>query len=141
MKNSLSARLTYRIMGVVLVMMAVIAGVVYVTVREYMLDEAKERYRNMLLNSHEELRRHLSDVYTAAKNNVHDIERDIDYPDKMFEHVGRIISNNKYVHGCTMLFKPGDVSGKGVPAALVMAMARSAFRLLAENESEPNRIY
>ena len=107
MKNSLSARLTYRIMGVLLVMMAVIAGVVYVTVKEYMLNEAKERYRNMLLNSHEELRRHLSDVYMATKNNVHDIERDIDDSGKMFEHVGRIIRNNKQVYGCAMLFKPG----------------------------------
>lgn len=107
MKNSLSARLTYRIMAVVLAMMAVIAGVVYVTVREYMLNEAKERYRNMLLNSHEELRRHLSDVYMATKNNVHDIERDIDDSSKMFEHVGRIIRNNKQVYGCAMLFKPG----------------------------------
>ena len=59
MQSSLSKRLTYRIMAVVLVMMAVIAGVVYNMVKEYMLDEAKERYKNMLLSSHEELRRHL----------------------------------------------------------------------------------
>ena len=107
MKNSLSARLTYRIMGVLLVMMAVIAGVVYVTVKEYMLNEAKERYRNMLLNSHEELRRHLSDVLMTIVNNVHDIERDIDYPDKMFEHVERIVRNNRQVDGCAILFKSG----------------------------------
>ena len=39
-----------------------------------------------------------------------------------------------------LYFCIGDVSGKGVPAALVMATARSAFRLLAESESEPVRI-
>lgn len=44
MRNSLSSRLTYRIMAVVLVMMVIIAGVVYFSVREYMLEEAKERY-------------------------------------------------------------------------------------------------
>jgi hypothetical protein len=49
MQKSLSARLTYRIMAVVLVMMAVITGVVYFMVREYMLDEAEERYLGFLL--------------------------------------------------------------------------------------------
>ena len=34
----------------------------------------------------------------------------------------------------------GDVSGKGVPAALVMAVARSTFRMLSEHESSPDRI-
>ena len=38
MKKTLSARLTYRIMAVVLVMMSIIASVVYFTVRQYMLD-------------------------------------------------------------------------------------------------------
>ena len=38
MQKSLSARLTYRIMAVVLVMMVAITGVVYFTVRKYMLD-------------------------------------------------------------------------------------------------------
>ena len=89
MRNSLSSRLTYRIMAVVLVMMVIIAGVVYFSVREYMLEEAKERYYGILLKSHEEIRRRLSDVYVATTNNVHDIERDIDNPDKMFGHMER----------------------------------------------------
>ena len=38
--KSISKRLTLRIMMVVLTMMAVIAGVVYFTVSEYMDDEA-----------------------------------------------------------------------------------------------------
>ena len=62
MQSSLSARLTYRIMAVVLVMMVVIAGVVYFTVREYMLDEAEERYLGFLLENHQEIRRKLSCV-------------------------------------------------------------------------------
>lgn len=52
MKDSLSARLTYRIMAVVLVMMAIIAGVVYFTIRRYMLAEAEERYLGFLLENH-----------------------------------------------------------------------------------------
>ncbi len=120
MQNSLSARLTYRIMAVVLVMMVVIAGVVYFTVREYMLDEAEERYLGFLLENHQEIRRRLSDVHVAAKNNVHDIERDIDNPDKMFDHMQRIIRQNRSIVCCALLFKHDYYPSKGrvfVPCA------------------------
>ncbi len=39
-----------------------------------------------------------------------------------------------------LFFCIGDVSGKGVAAALVMAMARSSFRILIARESLPERI-
>lgn len=39
-----------------------------------------------------------------------------------------------------LFFCIGDVSGKGVPAALVMAMAQSVFRMLVARESSPERI-
>lgn len=39
-----------------------------------------------------------------------------------------------------LFFCVGDVSGKGVPAAMVMAMAQSVFRLLVARESSPERI-
>ena len=34
----------------------------------------------------------------------------------------------------------GDVSGKGVPAALFMTLARNAFRMVARSESSPARV-
>ncbi len=39
-----------------------------------------------------------------------------------------------------LFFCIGDVSGKGVPASLVMAVARSLFRTLSVNEPHPERI-
>ena len=120
MQYSLSARLTYRIMAVVLVMMAIIAGVVYFTVRKYMLDEANERYLGFLLENHQEIRRRLSDVHVAAENNVHDIERDIDNPDKMFDHMERIVGQNPAISCCALLFKQDYYPTKGrvfVPCA------------------------
>ena len=39
-----------------------------------------------------------------------------------------------------LFFCIGDVSGKGVPAALVMAMVISAFRMMSERESAPEII-
>ena len=105
-KISLSKRLTYRIMAVVLVLMVIMAGVVQLTVRKYMLNEAKERYQNVLIEYLEGLRRRLSDVYVAAENNVHDIESDLDNPDKLFAHVERIVKKNKNIICCGLLFEP-----------------------------------
>ena len=39
-----------------------------------------------------------------------------------------------------LFFCIGDVSGKGVPAALVMAVTRAQFRTIATHETVPNRI-
>ena len=39
-----------------------------------------------------------------------------------------------------LYFCIGDVSGKGVPASLVMAVVHSHFRVLCQRESSPNRI-
>ena len=60
MASSLAKRLTYRITAVVLVMMAVIAGFTYFTVKKYMLQEAQERYEGVLLRDHEEFHWHES---------------------------------------------------------------------------------
>ncbi len=39
-----------------------------------------------------------------------------------------------------LFFCIGDVSGKGIPAALVMAVTRAQFRTVSMHESQPNRI-
>lgn len=70
MTNSLSARLTYRIMAVVLAMMAIIAGVLHVTVKEYMRNEARERYLNILLENNQELRRRTEVAREIMEGNI-----------------------------------------------------------------------
>jgi sigma-B regulation protein RsbU (phosphoserine phosphatase) len=77
-----------------------------------MLDEAQERYVGILLRMQEEIRRRLSDIYVAAKNNVHDIERDIDNPDMMYEHMERIVRMNPGVKSSTIMFLPDYYPGK-----------------------------
>jgi sigma-B regulation protein RsbU (phosphoserine phosphatase) len=99
-------------MAVVLVMMAVITGLVHYSVREYMFKEAQERYTGILQTTFEEFRRRLSDVYVSAMNNVHDIERDIDKPDLMYDHVKRVVSLNKGVESSAILFLPDYYPGK-----------------------------
>ncbi len=44
------------------------------------------------------------------------------------------------IHGELLYFTIGDVSGKGVPAALIMAITRSRFRIFCEQDSSPAEI-
>ena len=112
MTNPLAKRLTIRIMAVVLVMMGVITGAVYYSVREYMLEEAQERYAGVLLRNLEELRRRLSDVYVATHNNLHFIEQDVENPEKVTEHLRRMVSNNKSMVTCGVLYEPNHFTNK-----------------------------
>jgi sigma-B regulation protein RsbU (phosphoserine phosphatase) len=111
--KSISNRLTLRIMIVVLAMMAVIAGVVYFTVGEYMDDEAERRFQIVVIRAHREILCRLSDVQTATTNNVHEIERDIDDPNKLSDHLGRIVRQNPGIVSCGLLFVPDYYPEKG----------------------------
>ncbi len=113
MQSSLSARLTYRIMAVVLVMMAIITGVVYFTVRESMLVEAQGRYLNVLRKIQGEQRRMTTLVDMGTMNNAHDIEEDLDHPEKMLDHVERIVNLSDNIACCYLLFEPYYYPDKG----------------------------
>ena len=45
-----------------------------------------------------------------------------------------------YIRDDKLFFCVGDVSGKGVPASLVMAVTRALFRTISAHESQPERI-
>ena len=111
--KSFSQRLTLRIMMVVLAMMSAIAGVVYFAVGEYMDDEAEMRFQIVVMRAHREIQRRLSDVYVATNNNVHEIERDIDDPDKLYAHLERIVKENPWIVSCGLLFVPDYYPEKG----------------------------
>ena len=109
----ISQRLTLRIMMVVLAMMAVIASIVYFTVSKYMEDEAMQRFQIVVMRAHREIQRRLSDVYVANLNSVHEIERDIDDPDKLSDHLERIVKLNAGIVSCGLLFEPDYYPEKG----------------------------
>lgn len=113
MRNSLSARLTYRIMAVVLVMMVIITSVVYFTVREFMLNEAKERYLNVLRKIQVDSRRVTTMVDMVTLNNVHDVEEDLHEPKKLFEHMERIVRLSDDISCCYIVFEPNYYPAKG----------------------------
>ena len=45
-----------------------------------------------------------------------------------------------YIRDNKLIFCIGDVSGKGVPAALLMAIAHSLFRTISDHSDQPDRI-
>ena len=47
---------------------------------------------------------------------------------------------DSYIRDGKLFFCIGDVSGKGIPASLVMAMARAVFRSLSSHEDSPKKI-
>ena len=98
---------------VVLTMMAVIAGVVYLTVSEYMDDEAEMRFQIVVTRAYREVQRRMSEVFVANVNNVHEIERDIDDPDRLYDHLERIVRQNPYIVSCGLLFVPDYYPEKG----------------------------
>ena len=100
-------------MMVVLATMAVIASVVYLTVGKYMEDEAMQRFQIVVMREYREIQRKLSDVYVANVNSVHEIERDIDDPDKLCDHLERIVRLNPGIVSCGLLFEPDYFPEKG----------------------------
>ena len=100
-------------MMVVLAMMAVIASIVYFTVGEYMEDEAMQRFQIVVMRAHREIQRRLSDVYVANINSLHEIERDVDDPDKLPDHLDRIVRLNPGIVSCGLLFVPDYYPEKG----------------------------
>ena len=103
-KIALANRLSLRIMLVVMVMAIFIMAVVYPITRDSMVKEAESRYESVILNENEKIRGVLSDVYVAAINNVAVIESDIDNPDKLQAHLERMVSLNKYMSSCRLIF-------------------------------------
>lgn len=112
-KKALANRLSLRIMLIVMVMTIVIMAIVYVITKDSMAQEAESRYENIVLNENEKIRGVLSDVYVAAINNVTIIEQDINNPDKLQAHLERMVSLNKYMSSCRLIFEPDFYPQKG----------------------------
>ena len=94
-------------------MMAIITGVVYFRVRESMLVEAQARYLGILRQIQADSRRVTTLVDMATLNNAHDIEEDLDHPEKMLDHVERIVKLSDNITCCYLLFEPYYYPGKG----------------------------
>ena len=100
-------------MMVLIVMSAIIMAVVYYLTRDSMAREAESRYDGVVLHANEKIRGLLSDVYVAAINNIDDIERDLNNPDKLEAQLERMVSQNMYMSSCRLIFEPDFYPERG----------------------------
>jgi len=116
-KRTYANRLSLRIMVVLLVMFTAIMAIIYAITRDSMAREAESRYESIILHANEKIRGVLSDVYVGTINNINDIERDIDDPDKLEAHLERMVTQNMYMSSCRLIFERTSVTdtGRGIP--------------------------
>ena len=125
-------------MAVVLLMMAVITGVVFFAVRTYMLNEARDRYQGLLLENHQEMRRRLSDVVVAVKNNLDDIENEIDQPEKLMHRLERVLQVNPTIITCGVLYQPGHFPDRKQCLELIATHDSAGAMRLSSIENDYN---
>ena len=112
-KRSFANRLSLRIMAVLIVVSTIIMIAVYLITKDSMAHEAEVRYEGIILHTNEKIRGVLSDVYVAAINNVTVIERDLNDPDLLQQHLERMVSQNQYMSSCRLIFEPDFYPQKG----------------------------
>ena len=112
-KLTLTNRLSFMIMGILIVMSAIIMSIVYVITKDSMAREVESRYEGIILHSNEKIRGVLSDVYVAAINNINVIERDVNDPDLLQKHLERMVAQNMYMSSCRLIFEPDFFPQKG----------------------------
>jgi sigma-B regulation protein RsbU (phosphoserine phosphatase) len=112
-KMTFANRLSLRIMAVLIVISAIIMAVVYLITKDSMARESEARYESIILHTNEKIRGVLSDVYVGAINNVNVIERDLNDPDMLQKHLERMVTMNKYMSSCRLIFEPDFFPQKG----------------------------
>jgi len=100
-------------MAVLIVISAIIMAVVYLITKDSMARESEARYESIILHTNEKIRGVLSDVYVGAINNVNVIERDLNDPDMLQKHLERMVTMNKYMSSCRLIFEPDFFPQKG----------------------------
>ncbi len=100
-------------MAVLIVIFTIIMIVVYLITKDSMAHEAEARYESIVLHTNEKIRGVLSDVYVGAINNVNVIERDLNDPDLLQQHLERMVTQNQYMSSCRLIFEPDFFPQKG----------------------------
>lgn len=112
-KLTLANRLSMMVMAVLIVLSTIIMMLVFLITRESMARESQSLYEGVILHANEKIRGVLSDVYVAAINNVSDIERDVNDPDKLQARLEEMVRLNMYMSSCRLIFEPDFYPERG----------------------------
>lgn len=100
-------------MVVLIIISAIVMAIIYAITKDSMAREAESRYEGIIMHANEKICGVLSDVYVGTINNIVDIERDLDNPDKLQAHLERMVDQNMYMSSCRLIFEPDVYPQKG----------------------------
>ena len=99
-----AGRITKWVMIFLATLMAVLIFVIYLLTQNVMSEGETNRYLSDLRGTNEYVRRTLSDVYVATRNNQQSIEMLLDRPDEIIDVVERIVENNPNIRSLGVSF-------------------------------------
>ena len=115
--RSLEGRLTLWVTGTILAIFAAITLFIYLVTGTGIYIEADGRYQGVIDNNNARIDATLNAVEVAVANNVPFVEAEIGNPDKMYDAVRRILTQNPNIVGSAVAFEPNFYPQKGVQFA------------------------
>ena len=112
-KRSFASRISFQIILTTTIVMIVLAAVVQQFVLESTLEKEEERTVGILDNTEQRINVMLTAVETAVKNNVFEIEEEINHPDEMYHIARHIVDINPIIIGAAIAFEPNFYPEKG----------------------------
>ncbi len=112
-KRSFASRISFQIILTTFIVMIGLAAIIQQFVLESTLEKEEERALAILDNTEQRINIMLTAVETAVKNNVFEIEEEIENPDEMY-HVSRhSVDINPTIVGAAIAFEPYFYPEKG----------------------------
>ncbi len=112
-KQTLSRRLTIRIVLILFVLMSGTMYVIYMAAKISMYTENSERYESNLLNMKTTVNHILTEVSVAVVNNEYDIVSSLNNPDELLNIMYRIVEKNDRIKSCGIAFIENYYPKKG----------------------------
>ena len=111
--GSFAVRLSRWVMLVMLVMMTGLAFLLFDNVKTVLAEVTGTNFHSSMLSSDRAIRDVMSDVSVAVRNNIYDIEFQLDQPDRLQDVVQRIVSENPRIRSCGISFIDNYYPQKG----------------------------
>lgn len=103
-KHSFARKLTLWVMLVLLIMMGTLAYFIYYLVKEIVVDYTATTVHISMQLYGKSITDVMSNVSVAVKNNVFDVERDINQPGQLQNIVERMVTHNPNIRSCSIRF-------------------------------------
>ena len=111
--GSFAVRLSRWVMLVMLVTMTLLALLLFDNVKTTLSEVTGTNFHSCMLSSDRAIRDVMSDVSVAVRNNIYDIESQLDQPDRLQDVVQRIVSENPRIRSCGISFIESYYPQKG----------------------------